>query len=305
MKKLRVSSYFITSALAAILLPHATWAADLYIPKPTAEVAPELVLPAVSGINGKLELDGGFIDAFSSNSSWDGDFKAAGSLSIPVGTAIGIQGDVMLTDSSPTGFVYGGAVHVFTRDPNNYLIGLTGGAFRTPQGTVSAIGPEAELYMGKFSIEAWAGVDNLTYDSAALNGMTGAFGFIDGVYYLTDDFRLSLGASSVLNNNAFHLGSEYQFQGLGFPLSVVADARLGNQASIFTIGLKGYFGAPDKSLIDRQRQDDPPNRALDLFTAAGSAPYATPPTTTTPTCPDGETWNGETCIIDTPPQVDE
>ena len=294
MNKLRVSSYFITSALAAILWPHLAGAADLYIPQPTAEVAPQMVLPAVSGINGKLELDGGFIDAFSSNSSWDGDFKAAGSLSIPVGTAIGIQGDVMLTDSSPTGFVYGGAVHVFTRDPNNYLIGLTGGAFQTPQGTVSAIGPEAELYLGKFSIEAWAGVDNVTYNSA-LSSETTAFGFIDGVYYLTDDFRLSLGASSVLNNNAFHLGGEYQFQGLGFPLSVVADARLGNQASIFTIGLKGYFGDPDKSLIDRQRQDDPPNRALDLFTAAGSAPYATPPGTTL-ICPEPEVViNGE-CV---------
>jgi len=300
MKKLRVSSYFLTSALVAILWPHVAAAADLYIPKPTAEVAPEMVLPAVSGINGKLELDGGFIDAFSSNSSWDGDFKAAGSLSIPVGTAIGIQGDVMLTDSSPTGFVYGGAVHVFTRDPNNYLIGLTGGAFRTPQGTVSAIGPEAELYLGKFSIEAWAGVDNVTYDDASLAGKTTAFGFIDGVYYLTDDFRLSLGASSVLDNQAFHLGGEYQFQGLGFPLSVVADARLGNQASIFTVGLKGYFGGDEnKSLIDRQRQDDPPNRALDLFTAAGSSPYAT---NTTPTCPSGEEYiDGEGCVFVGPP----
>ncbi|MEO8882956.1 MAG: hypothetical protein ABI377_06020 [Devosia sp.] len=297
MKKLRVSSYFLTSALVAVLWPHAASAADLFIPQPTAEVAPQMVLPAVSGINGKLELDGGFIDAFSTNSSWDGDFKAAGSLSIPVGTTLGIQGDVMLQDSSPTGFVYGGAVHVFTRDPNNYLIGLTGGAFRTPQGTVSAIGPEAELYLGKFSIEAWAGVDNLTYDSSLLNGETTAFGFIDGVYYLTDDFRLSLGASSVLNNNAFHVAGEYQFQGLGFPLSVTADARLGNQASIFTVGLKGYFGDPDKSLIDRQRQDDPRNRALDLFDAAGSAPYATPPTNTTPTCPDPEIWNGESCVF--------
>jgi hypothetical protein len=70
-----------------------------------------------------------------------------------------------------------------------------------------------------------------------------------------------------------HGGTEYLFRGLGAPISAVADARYhasGNYT--FTVGIKGYFGGNDdnKSLILRHRQDDPPDRAIDLFTAAGS-----------------------------------
>ncbi|HWV46623.1 MAG TPA: hypothetical protein VN039_11490, partial [Nitrospira sp.] len=63
----------------------------------------------------------------------------------------------------------------------------------------------------------------------------------------------------------------------------------------FTVGLKGYFGGTDdgKSLIDRQRQDDPPNRAIDLFTAAGNQLYQTaPPSTDNPSNYNDE----ESCV---------
>ncbi len=215
----------------------------------------------------------------------------------------------MLQNSGATGFSYGGAVHAFTRDPSNYLVGITGAAIRTPGATVTGIGPEAELYLGQFSVEAWAGFDRVTYDDTLLSEVSGAFGFIDGVYYPTENWRLSLGASSVFGNNALHLATEYQFGELGFPLSATADARIGaSGGSVFTVGLKGYFGGNDdnKSLIDRQRQDDPRNRALDLFAAAGSVPFAIAPTPLPPVDPEtaclqsGGSWNPQTQIC-TPP----
>jgi hypothetical protein len=63
------------------------------------------------------------------------------------------------------------------------------------------------------------------------------------------------------------------------PLSLTGDVRYHTGGSLSaTVGLKGYFGGDDgKSLQDRQRQDDPPNRAVDLFAAAGSQLYATAP----------------------------
>ena len=76
-------------------------------------------------------------------------------------------------------------------------------------------------------------------------------------------------------------------------------------------------GDDSKTLIDRQRQDDPDNRALDLFGAAGDQLYATAPgtkalpfggATTTQGCEDWALsqndpnwfdwrWTGTTCEL--------
>jgi len=306
-----VSRYFISSVLVAVLWPVAARAADLTIPIPVAEQQPQLSLPAVSGINGKLEVDAGYLsvpDSSTNDAVSSGAFGASGSLSVPIGISLGFQGDLMVRNTGGVGVTWGGAAHLFTRDPNNYLIGVTAAAFRTPTSTVTGIGPEGELYLGDFSIEAWAGVDNVNYDDSSLSDVTGGFGFIDGVYYLTPDARVSLGASSVLGNNALHLGGEYQFHDFGYPLSATADARIGSEGSIFTIGLKGYFGGDDnKSLKDRQRQDDPRNRVLDLFTAAGNVPFETAQSTPWTQYTDEESctlagfyWDSETCLAAEP-----
>ena len=125
-------------ALSVILLGTAgacCWqmatAADLVL-DPGVIVDPNAQLPAVSGINGKWEFDPGLLTG-------GGLVRAAGSVSIPLGDRFGVQGDMMGTWTSPNGFSYSGALHAFTRDPERYLAGLTGGKTLSECGRMGSV----------------------------------------------------------------------------------------------------------------------------------------------------------------------
>ena len=299
---------FSTRTLLAVLLGTAgagAWqagamAADLIVDQP-GTVVQDTQLPAVSGLNGKWEFDPGILNG-------GGLFRASGSLSAPLGDRFGVQADVTGNYSSAHGFVVGGALHAFTRDPSRYLAGITGGVVVSKNARLGALGAEGELYLDRVSIEGWAGVAGLDFVDPALADKVGFFGMGDVAFYPTDDFRLEVGGSDVLGDLSVHGGGEYMFHGLGAPLSLTADARVHTNGSYaLTVGLKGYFGGNDdgKTLIDRQRQDDPDNRALDLFTAAGDQIYQTAPKSTVhppefytdqTSCEDaGYSWYSESC----------
>lgn len=265
MSSLKKLTIVLTGTVAAFAWAHSASAADLtLVPEPMAEA--DVPLQAVSAVNGKWELDLGLLNS-------TGAFKAAGSLSVPMGDAFGLQGDLLLTYSGANGFTYGGALHAFTRDPSSYLFGVTAGVVVTPDASITAIGAEGELYLDRISLEGWAGLAAVDYYNAPPADFEGMFAFGDVAYYATDDLRLALGASYVLGESKAHLSAEYLMRDYGVPLSLSAEARIGASGNYSaTIGLKGYFGGNDdnKSLIDRHRQDDPRNRALDLFTGAGS-----------------------------------
>jgi len=256
----------------------ASIAADLVVSEPGTIVQKDTDLPAVSGINGKWEFDPGLLTG--------GQFiRGAGSLSIPLGKKFGVQGDMMGTWSSNQGLVYSGALHAFTRNPDQYLAGVTGGIVVTQQARLGALGAEGELYLDRMSLEGWAGVAGLDYIDPALVDKFGLFAIGDLAYYPLDNLEFKAGGSYVLGDFSLHAGAEYQIEGLGAPLSVVGDARLhANGNYTLSVGLKGYFGGdPAKPLISRHRQDDPPDRAIDLFTAAGSQIFDKAPTTPAPT----------------------
>lgn len=297
---MRISHVLKTVLLGTVfgLSSLAARAADLiiYSPEPVADQAPDFTLPAVSEINGKLEIAGGFLRVPGTTL---GHARINGALSIPVGDRFGLQGDAALFNTIG-GVGAGGAIHAFTRDPSFYLLGVTAAAVRVPGATLWAVGPEAELYLDQFSIEAWAGYASLNYDNAALVDLGGGFAIADLAYYITDDFRVSVGGRHMFGVNQLRLATEYQVTSFDIPFSVTGEGRFASDGSIVaTIGLKHYFGDPDKTLIDRHRQDDPPDRALDFFSAAGNLPYATPaagPTVDSNGCIIGvEDWDGETC----------
>jgi catechol 2,3-dioxygenase-like lactoylglutathione lyase family enzyme len=273
----KYSALNITGVLAALLLPQAALAQTLLLsPEPMADGDYDLSLPAVSAPNGKFEIYGGFANP------GNAAFRAGASVSLPVGSTFGLQFDGAV-QASGAGMQFGGVAHAFTRDPDSYLFGLAGGVVRGPTGTLGVIGVEGELYLDQVSIEAWAGVAGINYD--VLPDVAGIFVLADASYYATDDLRLTAGFSHLLGNNGLHLGAEYQLRDWNLPISVTADARFTQNGYSVMAGIKGYFGGdPDKSLKDRHRQDDPPNRALSLFGMAGSLLFATPPTTTPPVC---------------------
>jgi len=219
--------------------------------------------PAVSGVNGKIEVSGGGVSSPAS-----GAYRIGGSIAAPLGDSFGIQGDLSLQNYGA--LAGAGALHLFTRDPDLYLAGVAAGVVRSNTATLSAIGVEGELYLGQVSIEAWAGVANLDYDALSAVDKSGFFALADIGWYATDDLRLSIGASSVLGYEALNIGAEYQVTSFSTPFSLTADARFGEDGNVTAMaGLKFYFGE-QKSLIDRHRQDDPRDRGLDLFAAAGT-----------------------------------
>jgi hypothetical protein len=232
-------------------------------------------LPAVSAVNGKVEFGGGWADIEGLSS--DEVFYGAASLSLPLGDTFGLQADFAAKNVfDETGV--GGNLHLFTRDPNSHLLGVIAGAADIGPGTAYWAGGEAELYLDNISFELAAGYMNV--DPSGLPSSDELFAIADVAFYATENFRLSVGASSIANFESAHFGAEYLFDQM--PVSLKLDGKFGedNFASV-TAGISFYFGGNDsqKTLIRRHREDDPRNRVLDIFgsgASGGGAPAVDP-----------------------------
>ncbi len=260
MKKTRFSSLVLTGTMAAAMFGAAATAADV------EDIGP---LPAVSDINGKIELGGGWADIEGFND--DALIYGGAALSLPVGDTFGLQFDVAAVDAFNDTLI-GGNVHFFTRDPNSYLFGIVAGAGFGDDADLYFVGPEAELYLGNVSIEAWGGYLNLDFDDGSSDDE--AFVQIDLALYATDNLRFVVGGSSVAGFESGRAGLEWQIGDIGMPLSLTANAEFGEDDFMaLTAGIKIYFGGEDKSLMRRHREDDPPIRSLSIFTALGNGAF--------------------------------
>ena len=109
------------------------------------------------------------------------------------------------------------------------------------------------------------------------------YGLADLAFYATDNFRLSIGASSVAGFETGRAGVEWFMGDTGLPVSLKLDGRLGEDGyTSITAGVSLYFGGEDKSLIRRHREDDPPIYSLDIFGAFLSDDPAVPPSPPSP-----------------------
>jgi hypothetical protein len=248
------TTFLLTGTIAAGMYGGVSFAADVSS-APTS-------LPAVSGINGKVQIGGGWADL----NHMDGDtvFRGGAALSFPVGDMFGLQADFSAVDVFNHSAV-GGAVHAFTRDPNSYLFGVYGGYVDAGAPNVWYVGPEAELYLGNVSIEAIGGYMDVT-NSGSSGSKYYAVG--DLALYATDNLRLSIGASTVATFDSAHAGLEWFMGDSGIPASFTLDGRLGEDGFTSVMaGISLYFGGEDKSLIRRHREDDPRIRFFDIFNA--------------------------------------
>jgi hypothetical protein len=232
------------SGLAALLLLGPAWADG----------------PAVSTVNGKASLAGGDMNAHAAG-------IGEGSISFPLGYSFGGQLDSLGGVDNGQG-LWGVAGQGFWRDPGVGLFGAVashsdrGVASTLSKGTyVNRFGGEGALYLGAFTPEAAAGYQNG-------NAKTGGFATLDLGWYPVDDLRLTGGVDLSPTHSHALLDAEYQLGLAALPgLSAFAESGLsGQRDSYVLVGMRIYFG-PAKTLIRRQREDDPDNPIL---TGAGS-----------------------------------
>lgn len=244
-----------TAFASALLFSSSVIAADLYV-----EGNPNVptVLPAVSGINGKLSLEGGALDE-------DGFAALSGSVSLPVGYRYGAQldGTVGILEDDFIGSVGG---HLFWRDPSIALLGIYGSYSRNDNvdGDASRIGVEGEYYWNQFTLKSIVGAEFVDIGIAAYDE-TDLFAFTDLSYYAMDNLELSVGHRFTGEKNALALGIEYQLDQQVFSSGVAlfAEGRIGeDDYKGAWAGVRMYLG-DNKSLIRRHREDDPTDWAED------------------------------------------
>jgi hypothetical protein len=262
-------------------------AASMFVtlPAQAGDVAapPPARLPAVSGLNGKVEAQGGYQQG-------DGRAAGAGSITLPLGLEFGAQADIFAGTINED-WAAGAGGHLFWRDPGIGLLGVYGSYSYFGQDgdtELGRIGPEAELYLDRITLSGTVGAQ------LGEDAREDVYAITDFAYYPVDDLRLSLGYRFTDDGHGAAAGAEMQvYSGDGLALSLFSEGRVSEDHAAAWAGLRLYFGA-DKPLIRRHREDDPPNYTSDdLYSlTAGHQPdterQAPPPPPPTPGGGGGE-----------------
>ena len=226
------------------------------------EMHASLSQPAVSEINGKINYSGGNM-----NSEEGHNFD--GSITFPIMRHFGFQADALYSRIGGEDF-YGGAGHLFWRDPDLGLVGFTGGYLDRKGVNTYQFGAEAEWYLNRFTLGAFAGVGKISYDNAAPfidTEPTRFIGRVSADYYLTDDLRVGASYTTAFHDNLYKGQAEYQTTMRGVALT--AEVAGGDHGyDHWLVGVTYYFGG-NKSLRDRQRRDDPPSMMPQIIHGLG------------------------------------
>ena len=212
--------------------------------------------PAVSQPNLKVVAVAG---ETSSDSAW----VIGGGLTLPVGQQWGLQieGAAAGVDDDS---IYGTAAHLFTRDPDQYLLGLFAAYASEDNFGLEAtrVGAEAEIYLNQVSILAKAGYQ---FSDTVAEGFVGD---IELKWYLSDNFAVSGGAGFDENSSVAQGSIEWQPGFSALPgLAFRVDGTVGEEDYHSVLGgITYYFGA-DASLKDRHRKQDPELELIKLFKA--------------------------------------
>ncbi|MGC9941421.1 MAG: hypothetical protein ABSE48_06270 [Verrucomicrobiota bacterium] len=234
---------------------------------------------AVSDINGKVDYSGG--NAIYShggmvnfpkdqNSSVLNNF--GGSISLPVTHSLGFQVDGLYSKIAQEDF-YGGAAHFFWRDPDLGLLGLTGGYLaRDGDDSVNTYqaGAEGQYYYKQFTFGFFAGIGSIDYRISAPfipTDLTRFVGRVSVDYYPLENLRVGASVTTSYHDYMASLEIEYQTPING--IAITGEGDIGHpDYNQWLIGLRYYFGG-NKTLRDRQRQDDPPGLMSQILQSLG------------------------------------
>lgn len=272
-------------------------------PPPLFAATDGAVKPAVDGLNGKVQLYGGAgqanaltisgipgLSPLETSPVWKGIGGATGTLTVPISHSIGAQLDLSsgVFGNAPLGAAGG---HFFWRDPDKGMIGAYGSGLilgdRAGRAVWTSAG-EFEAYLGRITGRAILGVQGATAYSGGATAFQ-QFGYgvntagdsatyfhdiVEATFYPVDDLALTVGHMYSFGRNAVTGEVEYllpQFRGGNIAPSAFLSATYGwNNASNIMAGVRVYFGNHDKSLIRRQREDDPKVQNNHIFSVSGS-----------------------------------
>ncbi len=244
---------------------------------------------AVAAPNGKLGGAAGAANNINGISSTNFG-QLTGSVSAPVGCAFGVQIDGAVTTTG--GGMWGGVEgHFFYRDPQKFLLGVTGSyESGIGLGNVYRLGPELEIYVNNVNLEAWAGW------ATTVGGPSDWFAAIDAAVYPTENFRLSGGWRHSFGTDVAVARGEVQLSDTK-PVSVFAEGRVGAGGySVIKGGVNVYFGDTGKTLLQRRRTADPQNWLFDLLAAkANGSSGSGQQCETSKDCPNDEICDSGTC----------
>jgi len=213
--------------------------------------------PAVAAPNFKLNGQfGEVIDDY----AWN----VQGQFTAPLGERFGIavEGGGGAIDGHE---YYGAGGHIFTRNPDSYLLGVFGGYAESGEFDIdiARVGGEAEFYLNALTISATAGYQF----SSALGD--GAFGSLDIRWYLTNNFYLSAGGTIDENDRKSLVAATEWQPGFAALPGLAFNARgvwSDDDYRSVTGGMTYYFGET-ANLKDRHRKYDPDSALLQLFQA--------------------------------------
>lgn len=211
--------------------------------------------PAVAAPNFKI---GGQFGEVIDDETW----QVQGQFAAPLGERFGFQVDAGGGSLGGNEF-YGVGGHLFTRDPDQYLLGIFGAYAEANDIGLDLlkVGAEAEIYLNALTISATAG-----YQFSSSIG-DGAFGSIDLRWYMTNDFYISGGGEfNEAGSSVARARAEWQPGFSALPgLAFTAEGAWGEDDYQSVMGgLTYYFGEP-ATLKDRHRKYDPDSSLLSLF----------------------------------------
>jgi hypothetical protein len=232
---------------------------------------PQRPLPAVDGINAKIDGFGG------GGTGTNGFYGTNGSLSVPLAQQWGLQLDGgVVSDAGISN--YNLAAHLFWRDPSIGLLGAYvsyshDNGFNDPilgqmSTTTAQYAVEGAYYLSRWTLNGLAGVETGTVNTnVPLFNSLGVpapsvpnrfFDYLQASYYFTDNFELYLGHSYTGGSHFLNLGGEYGIPlGGGRMAALFAEGWIGEGGDNGAfVGLRIYFGQQDKTLIRRHREDD-------------------------------------------------
>lgn len=201
-------------------------------------------LPAVSGLNGAVDLRGG-----AANDNMTG--LLSGKVSAPVTHDFGVQFDGTIGNIGGNS-VDGVGAHAFYRNPSQMLVGGTlQRGWYTGQ-HYNRFGAEGEYYQGNLTYAARIGYQNGTVRH-------GEYTNLDLNWYLNDNLVVTPGFRNISGHDWGRVATEWQPQAFKIApgLTLFGSTGAGNHGYAFGIlGVRYYFGN-DKTLVRRHREDDP------------------------------------------------